>query len=182
MAAYINIIIIALSLSLDAVSVSVASGVKTKHAEFRDAIKIAAFFGVFQAGMPLLGWAVGELFSGVISGYSNWIAFVLLTLVGLKMIHEAFEDTEDHQKNLLNTKILIALAVATSIDALVVGITLSFIDVPLLLSVVIIGIVTFILSLLGFLFGKKLGTFFQGKVEILGGVALIALGIKMLLS
>lgn len=182
MTAYINILIIAVSLALDAVSVSVASGVKAKHATIRDALKIAFFFGVFQAVMPLIGWGIGTLFEDIIASYSNWIAFILLTLVGFNMIHDALKNEEEHQKNILNTKILLALAVATSIDALVVGVTLDLIDVPLLLSVGIIGVVTFILSFLGFLFGKKLGTFFQGKVEVIGGVALIAIGVKMLLS
>lgn len=167
---------------MDAVSVSVASGVRSKHADLRHALKVGLFFGGFQAGMPLIGWAVGSLFSGIIDQYSNWVGFVLLTIIGLKMIQESFGDAEDNGKNLLNTKTLIALSVATSIDALIVGVTLHLIDVPLLIAVAVIGIVTFILSALGFLFGKKLGTFFQGKIEIVGGIALIAIGVKLLFS
>lgn len=179
----ISILIIAVSLALDALSVSVAGGIKMQKARTNDALKIAAFFGVFQGGMPLLGWLIGRSFSGVITEYSNWVAFVLLTAIGLKMIQEALKDTSEKESiNILSNKTLFALAVATSIDALIVGITLAYIDLPLLASSLVIGIVTFILSFLGFIFGKKLGTFFEGKVEIIGGLALIAIGVKLLLT
>jgi putative Mn2+ efflux pump MntP len=182
MTSLISIVVIAVSLALDALSVSVAGGLNTQKATAQDAIKVGAFFGLFQAGMPLLGWFVGQSLSSVVTAYTSLIAFILLALIGLKMIYEAFRSGDDKTRvNILGTKTLILLSIATSIDALIVGITLNLIELPLLLSVVIIGVITFILSSLGFLFGKKLGTFFEGKVEVFGGIALIAIGIKMLL-
>lgn len=178
----VQILVIAVSLALDAFSVSVAGGIKAQHARFNDALKVAAFMGIFQGAMPLLGWAIGAVFRDYVTDYSNWIAFILLTLLGLKMIYEAFQNEDGKSTNILATKTLIILSIATSIDALVVGVTLSLIGLPLLLSALIIGIVTFMLCLAGFLFGKRLGSFFEGKVEIIGGIALIAIGIKLLLS
>lgn len=183
MTSIISIFVIAVSLALDSLSVSVAGGIKAKKAAIRDAIKVALFFGVFQGAMPLIGWFVGSVFRDFVADVSNWIAFILLVGIGLKMIKESFgEEEELEKKNILDTKTLMLLAVATSIDALVVGVTLNLIDIPLVVSVAIIGVVTFVLSLLGFLFGKKLGSFFEGKVEIIGGIVLILLGIKILIS
>lgn len=179
----ISILIIAVSLALDAFSVSVAGGIKTQKATTHDALKVAAFFGVFQGVMPLIGWMIGQGFSSVIADYSNWVAFILLSLIGLKMIQEAFKDVSEKESiNILSTKTLIALSVATSIDALIVGFTLAYVDLPLLVSALVIGVVTFVLCVAGFLFGKRLGSFFEGKVEIIGGIALIGIGIKLLLT
>ena len=184
MGALLTVIVIAVSLALDALSVSVAGGLKARHATAKDALKVAWFFGGFQAVMPLIGWVIGGAFKHLIIGVSGWIAFILLTLIGLKMIKEALgpDDPEAKPKDMLGTKTLTMLAIATSIDALVVGVTLNLVNLPLVLSVVIIGVVTFALSLGGFMFGKKLGSFFQGKIEIFGGLALIGIGIKLLLA
>jgi putative Mn2+ efflux pump MntP len=183
MGSFITIFIIAVSLAMDAFAVSVAGGIKSQQSKLKDAIKIGLYFGVFQGVMPLIGWVMGNTFRGLVMGASGWIAFILLSLIGLKMIKEAIADGEDtHAKSLLNSKTLLLMAVATSIDALVVGITLSLIGLPLIVSVLIIAIITFALSVLGFLFGKKLGSFFAGKIEILGGVALIGIGLKILLT
>lgn len=179
----ISIFIIAVSLALDAFSVSVAYGIKNKHPNINLAIKAAAFFGIFQALMPLIGWFIGTSLQSFISSLTPWIACILLTIVGGKMIQEAFEKSDEKESiNLLNNKTLFMLAIATSIDALAVGITLGLIQLPLLLSVSIIGIVTFLLCFAGFLLGKKLGSFFEGKVEILGGIVLILIGSKILLE
>lgn len=178
----VQIFIIAVSLALDAFSVSVAGGMRAQHARMQDALKVAAFFGIFQGVMPLIGWAVGAIFRDYVASYSNWIAFILLTILGLKMIYEAFQGEDGKSIDILSTKTLVILSVATSIDALVVGVTLSLLALPLLLSALVITVVTFLLCLLGFLFGKRLGSFFEGKVEIIGGIALIAIGIKLLLS
>ncbi|MDB5181657.1 MAG: rane protein yebN [Candidatus Saccharibacteria bacterium] len=170
---------------MDAFAVSVAGGIKSRQSKWRDAVKIGLYFGGFQAAMPLIGWVMGNSLRGFVMNFSGWIAFILLTIIGLKMIKEALvDDDEDdkEQKSLLNSRTLLLMAIATSIDALVVGITLSLIGLPLLVSVAIIGIVTFVLSVLGFQFGKKLGAFFAGKIEIVGGIALIAIGVKLLLA
>lgn len=182
MTSFLQIFVIGVSLALDAFSVSVAGGIKTQHARMKDALKVAAFFGIFQGVMPLIGWAIGAVFRDYVTDYANWIAFILLTILGLKMIYEALKDEEGSSTNILNTKTLVLLSIATSIDALVVGVTLSLLSLPLLLSALVITVVTFVLCLAGFLFGKRLGSFFEGKVEVIGGVALIAIGIKLLLS
>lgn len=182
MTSFLQIFVIACSLALDAFSVSVAGGMKAQHARMKDALKVAAFFGIFQGAMPLLGWAIGAIFRDYVTEYSNWIAFILLTILGLKMIYEAFHGDEGKSTNILATKTLIILSIATSIDALVVGVTLSLLALPLLLSALIIGVVTFVLCLAGFLFGKRLGSFFEGKVEVIGGIALIVIGIKLLFT
>ena len=183
MTGILNLLIISVSLALDAFSVSVAGGIKTQHARLQDAAKVAGFFGVFQAGMPLIGWAVGVGISDLIDGYTKWIAFFILTAVGLKMLKEAFENEEERERtDILQIRTLTMLAVATSIDALVVGFTLNLLNVPVIISVTTIGIITFGLSFAGFVFGKHLGRFFEGKVEIFGAIALIAIGIKLLLS
>jgi putative Mn2+ efflux pump MntP len=186
MGSLITIFIIAVSLALDAFAVSVAGGIRSQQSHWKDALKIGLYFGGFQAVMPLIGWVMGNSFRSLVMNASGWIAFVLLSIIGLKMIKEALFDNADdedkEQKSLLNSRTLLLMAIATSIDALVVGITLSLIGLPLLVSVVIIGIITFGLSVFGFLFGKKLGSFFAGKIEIVGGIALIGIGLKLLLA
>ena len=134
--------------------------------------------------MPLLGYLLGNAFKGAVDSASGWIAFILLLLIGLNMIRNAVTSKDEDNEpagDMLRTRTLLALAVATSIDALVVGVTLSLAGLPLLVSIVVIGVVTFVISIAGFLFGKRLGTVFGEKVEILGGIALIAIGIKLLI-
>ncbi len=175
----IAIFIIAISLALDAFSVSIAGGLKAQRTRSRDAAKVALAFGGFQAGMPLIGWMLGTVLRGVIAGTGHWIAFILLVGIGLKMLKESTEEQE--ARNIIDTKTLLLLAVATSIDALVAGVTLSLIHLPLLVSISVIGLITFILSFGGFMFGKRLGSLLGNKAEVLGGLALIGIGIKALL-
>ena len=177
----IEILIIAVSLALDALTVSVVAGIRTKKTNLFKALKISMLFGGFQFAMPLLGWMLGVSIYSIIYQIDHWIAFVLLSLIGLKMIKGAFQ--RDRTKiNIFDNKVLLLLAIATSIDALAVGITFSFIKIPLLLSSICIGITTFILCFIGFLFGKKLGAFSESKIEILGGIALIVLAGKILIE
>lgn len=179
----ISIFIIAISLALDSFSVSVANGIKHKHPSIKDAFKVALFFGGFQAFMPLIGWFIGSSLQGFISSFTPWVAFILLSIIGGKMIHESFQKSDEKEKiNLLNNKTLLMLSIATSIDALAVGVTLGLIQLPLIISVSVIGIVTFLLCLMGFLLGKKLGSFFEGKVEIIGGIVLVLIGTKILIE
>lgn len=177
----LQIFLIAISLSLDAFGVSIAGGIKSKDAKMIHAFKIAAFFGIFQAVMPIIGWLIGGVMKGKIDPIDHWIAFALLAGIGIKMIWETSKEKTNHQ-NIIETKILILLAIATSIDALVVGITLPLLKIPLFLSISIIGLVTFVSSFLGFLFGKKLGLALDKKVEIFAGVVLILIGLKILLE
>jgi putative Mn2+ efflux pump MntP len=176
------IILISLGLALDSFSVSIAGGIKSQKARTTDAIKVSAFFGSFQALMPVIGWLIAEASKNFISAIDHWIAFILLVAIGIKMIVESFSSNNDNKKDLLETKTLLLLAIATSIDALVVGITLNLLKTPFLISISTIGLVTFALSFLGFLFGKRLGKLFGKRIEILGGLVLILIGIKILIE
>lgn len=179
----ITIIVIAVALAMDAFAVSIVSGAAYRQLQIRHALRIALFFGGFQAVMPLIGSLAGLTLKDRIAGYDHWIAAVLLTAVGGKMIYESFKIKEAEKKFDPTSLItLLVLAVATSIDALAVGITLSLITTSIILAVIIIGLVTFILSYLGVVIGKRFGHFFETKIEILGGIILIAIAAKILLQ
>ncbi len=188
MSPYINIVIQAVmlgfGLAMDAFSVSVSDGMLLGKIKLKNAAKIALFFGFFQFLMPVLGYLAGTTFSGIIEAYDHWVAFALLGIIGGKMIFEAFsEKDEDTPKaNPLGFKTLLILAVATSIDALAVGITFATINTPVLISSAIIGIVTFFISLSGVYLGSKCGDIFGNKAEIAGGVILILIGAKILIE
>ena len=177
----ITIIIIAFGLAMDAFVVSIVSGGAHKHLRVKHALQIAFFFGGFQAFMPLIGSLAGLSLKEYIADYDHWVAFGLLIAVGGKMIYESFR-IESVEKNLDPSKlfVLLALSVATSIDALAIGITLSLITSSIFTAVTIIGLVTFMLSYLGIFIGKKFGHFFENKIEAIGGLILIGLGIKIL--
>ena len=178
-----TIIVIAVGLAMDAFAVSIVSGATYKELHIKHALRIALFFGGFQAIMPLIGSLAGMTLKNHIADYDHWIAFALLTGVGGKMIYESFKIKEVEKKFDPTSLItLLALAVATSIDALAVGITLSLITKSIILAVTIIGLVTFVLSYLGVAIGKRFGHFFESKIEILGGIILIGIGIKILLE
>jgi len=179
----ITITAIAVGLAMDAFAVSVVSGSLYKQLHIKHALRMAAFFGGFQALMPLIGSLVGLSAKDCIVDYDHWVAFGILGAVGGKMIYESFkiksvEDNYDPS----NILVLLVLSVATSIDALAVGLTLSLITRSIAIAVTIIGLITFILSYLGVLIGKRFGHFFENKIEIIGGVILIGLGIKILIE
>jgi putative Mn2+ efflux pump MntP len=177
----ITIIIIAVGLAMDAFAVSVVSGSAYKQLKIKHAFRMAVFFGGFQAIMPLIGSLAGISVKEYVANYDHWMAFALLSAVGAKMIYESFTiTTAEENFNPENILVLLVLSVATSIDALAVGITLSFLQVSIAIAVVIIGLVTFILSYLGVLIGKRFGHFFENKIEALGGLVLIGLGAKIL--
>jgi len=179
----VTIIIIAVGLSMDAFAVSVVSGAAYKHLKIRHALRMAGFFGGFQAFMPVVGALAGLTVKGYIAGYDHWIAFALLAAVGGKMIYESFKLTPPGVSfDLSSIFILLVLSLATSIDALTVGVTLPLLKIPIATAATIIGIVTFTLSALGVYIGKKTGHFFEGKIEAVGGLALIGLGAKILLE
>ncbi len=172
---------IALGLAMDAFAVAVTSGIVAKRVRARDALKVGAFFGIFQAGMPLIGWWAGSLFRDIISGIDHWVSFILLCLIGLHMIYESSRH-ESHRSatNPLNFHILLLFSVATSIDALAAGISFALLDVAIIRTVMIIGGVTFFLSVIGYYLGDKLGSFFKTRVRIIGGALLIIIGLKIL--
>ena len=176
----LQILIIAVALAMDAVSVSVAIGMRAPHSNQVEGLKLAISFALFQMFMPIIGWAVGNSIRSAVSTYSGWIAFVLLVLIGLKMIYEAFHQDDESVPSHPSFKKIIALSIATSIDALVVGTTIGITKIPILISVVIIGVVTFLLCAVAYFFAKHLGKLFGEYVEIVGGIVLVGIGFTFL--
>lgn len=179
----ITIVFLAIGLSFDSFAVSVCSGLNLPHIRFFQATKIAIFLAVFQSFMPLLGWLVGNSVKSVIEPVDHWIAFGLLSLIGGKMIIESFVSTENREiKNPLHIRVILTLSLATSIDALAVGFSFATLLDKIVLAVVVIGVVTFIASMLGILLGKKTGPKINKYAEIAGGLILIFIGLKILIE
>jgi len=179
----ISIFFIALGLAMDAFAVSVTGGAVMQD-RLRSAFMAGLFFGAFQAFMPVIGFLGGLEFSEFAAGFDHWIAFGLLVFIGGKMIHESVTTGPGEQRvaNLLNLRVLTFLAIATSIDALAVGVSFAFLDVTIIMPVVVIGIVTFALSFLGVFIGNRFVGFFEKRIEIIGGLILIGIGLKILLE
>ncbi|MBN2105402.1 manganese efflux pump [bacterium] len=179
----IEIFLIAVSLAMDAFAVSVASGAILKRCCIRDAMKIALSFGLFQAIMPFIGWLAGLYLKIYIQKADHWIAFGLLAFIGIKMIVESGNlDSEKQNTNPLEFGTLMMLSMATSIDALAVGLSLGLLQVTLWLPILIIGLVTFGMSFAGVFLGDRMGHFFEKYVERIAGVVLIGIGIKILIT
>jgi putative Mn2+ efflux pump MntP len=179
----LTIIFIAFGLSMDALAVAMASGCAVKKIEMRLALRMAFFFGFFQVLMPVIGWLAGLGFKKIIARFDHWLAFILLSIIGGKMILEARRPADcPPRAHMQSLPVLLGLAVATSIDALAVGLSFSLLAVDIIIPVAIIGLVTFTLSFLGILAGHKFGSLIAGKVDILGGLILIAIGFKILLE
>jgi len=177
---------IAFALSIDAFAVSVIHGVAAKNLKFKEAFAIAFSFGSFQAIMPFIGWSAGFLFKEHIENIDHWIAFILLAIVGGKMIYESIFSKEEknniYNRNKLNIITLLMLSVATSIDALAVGLSFSLIDIKIFLPAVIIGSVTFFVCLTGVYIGDRIGSLLGKKLGIAGGIILILIGARILFS
>ena len=179
-----ELLLLSVGLAMDAFSVSVCKGLSMKRLDYKGAFVTALFFGVFQAGMPLIGYFLGSRFAEYITSVSHWVAFGLLGIIGGKMIFEALTEDGDEAESEYRLKIgeLFVLAIATSIDALAVGIVFAAEEVNLFFSVTSIGVVTFALSLAGVAIGKSFGSKYENKAEIAGGVILILIGTKLLLE
>ena len=176
-----TILFIAAGLAMDSFAVSITSGITMRNLRINSALKIAMFFGLFQAGMPIIGWLAGLSVIEFISGIDHWIAFGLLGLIGCKMIYESIKmEPREKEINRLNAYVLLILSVATSIDALAVGLSFAFLKIPIVTPIIVIGPVTFLLSFLGVFVGNRFGHFFEKKIEIVGGLILIGIGIKIL--
>jgi len=174
-------ILLSLGLAADAFAVAVSSGLAIKHMKVNKALKIALFFGGFQALMPVIGWLLGLSFSFLITPIDHWIAFGLLSFLGGRMIYESLQSEECEKKfNPLDTGTLITLSVATSIDALAVGIGFAVLKDSIALAVTAIGFITFFLAFAGVFIGHKCGNLFANKIEILGGAILIFIGTRIL--
>lgn len=179
----ITLLFIAIGLSFDTFAVSVSTGLMVCKIKFQQAIKVAFILAFLQAAMPLIGWFAGKQLSSLIGDFDHWIAFILLSVLGIKMIIESFKE-EEEKKNFdpLKFSVLLGMGIATSIDALVVGVSFAFLQTNIWLAIAIIGFITFLVAMLGMLFGKNVGNKFGKKFEILGGIILIAIGLKILLS
>ncbi len=178
----IELFLIAVGLSMDAFAVSVCKGLAMPKCTFKKAAIVGLWFGGFQALMPAIGYILGAQFQEAIASIDHWIAFVLLALIGGNMIHEALDNDEEEADASLDVKTMFLLAVATSIDALAIGITFAFLKVSIIPAVCFIGIVTFIISFAGVKIGNVFGARYKNKAEIVGGVILILLGMKILLE
>ena len=178
-----SICMIGIGLSMDAFAVSIAKGMTIKkHLLLRYAFILAFFFGFFQALMPLLGWWAGSYFQELISAFDHWIAFLLLGFIGVHMLKESLSNKEEEVDDSLSFKTILLLAIATSIDALAVGISFAFLKVDILQAITMIGIITFVLSFLAVIIGNRLGNMLEKYAGILGGCILILIGLKILIE
>jgi putative Mn2+ efflux pump MntP len=178
-----SILLIAVGLAMDAFAVSIVTGSVYKDLHVKHALRMALSFGGFQAVMPLIGFLAGLSLKNYITHVDHWVAFGLLVFVGGKMVYEAFQiESAEKNRDPSNLLILLALSVATSIDALAVGITLSLLTSAICLAVTLIGLITFGLSFAGVYLGKRFGHFFESRIEVVGGLILIGIGIKILIQ
>lgn len=179
---FAELLLLAIGLSMDAFAVSICKGLAMDRITWKKAAAVGAWFGVFQALMPAIGYFLGSAFEAYITSIDHWVAFVLLALIGGNMIRESFGNEEAAANASLGFRTMLLLAVATSIDALAVGITFAFLGVRLLPSVLLIGCTTFLISAAGVRLGNVFGEKYQKKAEFFGGVILILLGLKILLE
>lgn len=177
-----EIILIGIGLAMDAFAVAICKGLSMKKINWKKAIIIATYFATFQAIMPSLGYCFGTTCQSFVSQVEYWIAFILLTIIGANMIKESFSKESINCNDKIDFKTMSLLAIATSIDALTVGISFAFLKINLLLSNTIIGIITFIICLTGVKIGNKFGKKYENKAEFAGGLILICIGIKMLIK
>ena len=178
-----ELIVLSLGLGMDAFTVSICKGLSMKKMNWKKALIIGLYFGGFQAIMPVLGYFLSKGFENFVTSIAHWIAFILLSIIGGKMVKDAFsqENSENCNED-VGVKTMIVLAIATSIDALAVGITFAFLNVNLILAIALIGSITFFLSVIGTKVGNVFGDRYENKAELFGGVILIFLGIKILLE
>ena len=176
----LELIVLSIGLAMDAFSVAICKGLAMTKMKWKNAIIIGAYFGIFQAVMPLIGYAFGMSFQSIIKDIDHWVAFILLVGIGLNMIKEAVSSKKE--SNSVYFKEMLVLAIATSIDALAVGVTLAFLQVNIILAICIIGIITFTISIVGVKIGNIFGDKYEKKAEIAGGTILILLGTKILLE
>ena len=179
----LSLIFTGIGLAMDASAVSIAKGMSLPNEKNKNyALKLGLAFGIFQGLMPLIGYLAGSTFSGYIQSVDHWVAFILLALIGLNMIKESREEKENEEVSGLPLKVILLLAIATSIDALAVGVSFAFLKVNIVLACSIIAIVTFILSFICVMVGKRLGSLFQKYAEIFGGIILMMIGAKILIE
>lgn len=186
---FVELLIIAIGLSMDAFAVSIGKGLSLKKIKLSHALKVGLWFGGFQALMPLIGYMLGSTFAEIVSTFDHWVAFVLLSLIGGNMIKESLENDSDNDcdcnkkdKNGFGLTTMFTLAVATSIDALAIGVTFAFFKVAIFPAIITIGITTLIFSVAGLKIGNIFGCKYKSHAEIFGGVILILIGLKILIE
>ena len=178
----IEILLISIGLAMDAFAVSVCKGLAMKKMSWKKAITIGLYFGAFQAIMPTIGFSLGTTFERFITNVDHWIAFILLVGIGINMVKEAFNKESENRNDNVDVKTMLVLSIATSIDALAIGITFACLKIHIAMPVITIGLITFIISVIGVKIGNRFGDKYEKKAEIMGGVILILLGIKILLE
>ncbi len=179
----VSTVLLAVSLAMDAFAVAVCKGLAMQKLSIRNMVVVGAWFGVFQALMPTIGYFLGSAFEDKITAIDHWIGFILLAVIGINMIRESREcdcEAEANANDSLEVKEMFMLAVATSIDALAVGITFAFLEMNVTLAIILIGVITFVISMLGVKIGNVFGIKFKSKAEFAGGTVLVFLGVKML--
>lgn len=177
-----ELFIIAVGLSMDAFAVSVCKGLSMRKISLQKSLTVGLYFGCFQALMPLLGYFLGKQFASFITDYDHWVTFILLALIGGNMIRESRGGDEVETDASLSVKSMLPLAVATSIDALAVGVSFAFLKVHIAPAVVFIGVITFVLSAIGVKIGNVFGAKYKSRAELAGGIVLVIMGVKILLE
>lgn len=178
----LSIVVIAVGLAMDAFAVAICKGLSMKKMNWSKALIVGGYFGFFQAVMPLIGYLLGVGFHEKVTSVDHWFAFILLSAIGINMLKEALSKEEDCKNDRVDFKEMVVLAIATSIDALAVGITMAFLDVNIITAVLAIGIITFIISVIGVKIGNIFGDKYEKKAEFVGGIILILMGTKILLE
>lgn len=178
----VEILLISIGLAMDAFAVSVCKGLAMKKMSWKKAIIIGLYFGIFQAVMPVIGYFLGTTFERFITNVDHWVAFILLVGIGINMVKEAFDKESENRNDNVDVKTMLVLSIATSIDALAIGITFACLKIHIVMPVITIGLITFIISVIGVKIGNRFGDKYEKKAEIMGGVILILLGIKILLE
>ena len=177
-----ELVIIAVGLSMDAFAVSIGKGLSLKQIKLRHVLSVGLWFGGFQALMPLIGYLLGATFTAVVSDFDHWVAFFLLGIIGFNMIRDSFSKEEEKHDDDFSFRTMLMLAVATSIDALAVGVSFAFLSVDLWISVALIGVITFAFSAVGLKIGNIFGNKYKSKAEFTGGVVLVLMGVKILVE
>jgi manganese efflux pump family protein len=181
---FLSLFLIALSLSADCFAVALGGAISLRSFRYVQVLRTSLAFGLAQAIMPVIGWAVGRTIVSFISSYDHWVAFGLLTVVGGRMLWEAFHEEDESQKRADFTRgiTLLTLAIATSIDSLAVGLSFAFTDTSIIVASSIIGVVAFVITILGFFIGRKAGSLLGQRAKIIGGLILIGIGIKIVVT
>ena len=178
----LEVVLIAIGLAMDAFAVSICKGLSMKKMSWKKAIIVGGYFGIFQGLMPVIGYFLGTTFESLVTKIDHWIAFGLLVFIGVNMLKEAFSKDSENCNDNVDFKTMVVLAIATSIDALAVGITFAFLKTNIVLASILIAIITFVVCIIGVKIGNKFGDKYERKAETVGGLILIFMGIKILLE